>query len=192
MSLLQAYLQSSKTRQILSRKPGEKGFSLIELVVVIGVLAVLTAVALPNFIGVSDDAAVRSAQQAMTSYFKECSVLKARGNYSNDPATNPVIPAMSDFTVGSATGVTIDPSSTAANNLRSGTVDPNDCFKADNKSDLANVAAFPDTQYKFPIFVIESATGKKICFNGNNTAATAKTYSIGCVVGGGNGAEGTW
>jgi len=38
MSLLQAYLQNPRTRRTLSRKPGEKGFSLIELVVVIAVL----------------------------------------------------------------------------------------------------------------------------------------------------------
>ena len=63
MSLLQAYLQNPRTRRVLNRKPGEKGFSLIELVVVIAVLAVLIVIALPNFQGVTDDAAASAGKK---------------------------------------------------------------------------------------------------------------------------------
>ena len=42
MNILQAYLQNPRTQRALALKPGEKGFSLIELVVV-AVLAILAA-----------------------------------------------------------------------------------------------------------------------------------------------------
>ena len=71
MNLLQAYLQNPRTQRALSRKPGEKGFSLIELVVVIAVLAVLTAIALPNFLNQTKKAAATEAKQQTSSIFKQ-------------------------------------------------------------------------------------------------------------------------
>ena len=74
MSLLQAYLQSPKARRVLSRKPGEKGFSLIELVVVVAVLAILAAIAIPSFTSISQEARVAGAKSALANLVKECAV----------------------------------------------------------------------------------------------------------------------
>jgi len=180
MSLLQAYLQSGKTRQILSRKPGEKGFSLIELVVVIGVLAVLTAVALPNFLSVSDDASVRSAQQAMVSFFKECSVRRTRGAYTNAVDTNPVIPESADFDIGAATGTTTIDDSLALAAVR-GEPNSDSCFTVSGESALNNVVAVPNAgaNGKFATFFIDATTGRKSCRSGI-IENYPETFTIGC------------
>ena len=74
MSLLQAYLQSPKARRVLNRKPGDKGFSLIELVVVVAVLAILAAIAIPSFTSISQEARVAGAKSALANLVKECAV----------------------------------------------------------------------------------------------------------------------
>jgi len=79
MSLLQAYLKNPRTQRTLNRKPGEKGFSLIELVVVIAVLAVLIVIALPNFQGVTDDAAASAGKKYLVDAYTECTVARTRG-----------------------------------------------------------------------------------------------------------------
>ena len=78
MSLLKAYLSRPSTQRALNRKPGQDGFSLIELVVVVAVLAILSAIAIPQFSQLSDDARLNSTKAIMANMYKECEFNKAR------------------------------------------------------------------------------------------------------------------
>lgn len=75
MTLLENYLKSKKVQKALTTKPGEEGFSLVELVVVIAVLAILAAVALPAFDGVRANARASAVKNGLTNAVKECIVL---------------------------------------------------------------------------------------------------------------------
>ena len=78
MSLLKAYLRTPRAQRALSIKPGQKGFSLIELVVVVAVLAILAAIAIPQFTALSDDARLNTAKSMLSTAYKECEFNKAR------------------------------------------------------------------------------------------------------------------
>ena len=76
---LERFKSDPRVLKILGRKPGDEGFSLIELVVVIAVLAILSAVALPNFLGVQKDGQVAAAKNTLATIVKECTVSGLRG-----------------------------------------------------------------------------------------------------------------
>ena len=196
MSLFRAYLLKESTQKTLSRRAGDKGFSLIELVVVIAVLAALAAIALPNFLGISDDASVRAAQTAIVNATKECQATWPRGKrgvvptdpggvqyYNGHTPSQPAYLDVSEYKVYSwPVGVAVGDFSLTGN--------PGDvqmqCFAArPAKKDLI---AQPTVAGKFPVFVVRT-NGKRECNSGNGTNYP-DTFNIGCT--GASNSAGSW
>lgn len=78
MSPIQLYLKSPRVKAVLSRRPTDKGFSLIELVVVVAVLAILAAIAVPAYQGMAQNASDSAALTNLKNAYKECAYQVAR------------------------------------------------------------------------------------------------------------------
>ena len=105
MTILENYLKSKRVQKVLTTKPGQEGFSLVELVVVIAVLAILSAVAIPAFNNVTASARASAVQNAMVNGLKECSVRDTQGDSTDflDATSFKNADAFRGFTIGEMT-----------------------------------------------------------------------------------------
>ena len=126
MTVIENFLKTKKVQKALTTKPGEEGFSLVELVVVIAVLAILSAVAVPAFVGVQANARASAVKNGLANGVKEC-VIRSSDDQTTVFADAQSFPGnYSGYTVTAVTGnttcyaalATKDPASTTESNFQ--------------------------------------------------------------------------
>ena len=86
--------QKTLVQRLATTKNKKKnGFTLIELMVVVAIVGVLSAVGLPQLLKAQDRAKISVAQQEAVNYAKECSISILTGGDGPDVTNFPAVPA---------------------------------------------------------------------------------------------------
>ena len=103
---IQNYLEAAKARR---EETGEKGFSLIELIVVVAILGILVAIAIPVFTGIQENARKGALDSAAASGATVAAAAIANGDDATEIGTALTKSSTADYTLAlSGTNITLD------------------------------------------------------------------------------------
>src|SRR5579863_9420345 len=86
-------LRETSMRESEGEEAAEAGFTLIELMVVLLIIAILLAIAIPTFLGVANSAGDRAAQSNLTNALTEVKALYQNSASYNQSTNTPMTPA---------------------------------------------------------------------------------------------------
>ena len=150
-----------------------KGFSLVELVVVIAVLAILSAVAIPAFIGVRNNAKVSAAKNSLVNILKEC--LAAESSLLRSPVFNDIASSNTGNSFGDRRGLNFGFTYDTALDSNTPITGTESCYRISAKSNTQDVngTAIPILPH-FEIFLDKSDNHK---IKKNCIVATSQTIN---------------
>ena len=135
------------------------GFSLIELVIVIAVLAILSAVAIPSFVGVRNSAKVSAVKKSLVNILKEC--LVAESNLLVSPTFNDIGAWDTTNSFGDSRGLNFGFTYDSDLSSSSPIQPSNSCFRIAAKSNTKEIGGVPiPVLPHFEIFLDRSDNNK--------------------------------